>query len=118
MKWCTQKYVTLPESNLDFEKASAVATNVQMAEKECQLLQSPNNVIHDVKGLQNINKPKRKCSDNFFQDHRLLVFSQNASAVKDYKEQSCPARNWECFTCHRKGYTSRYGKSSVFRNSR
>lgn len=55
-----------------------------MAEKECQLLQSPNNVIHDVKGLQNTNKPKRKCRDNFFQDHRLLVFSQNASAVKDY----------------------------------
>lgn len=114
----------LAEIDLTFTKACSISQAYEMADKQVKLLggSSANDQIHSVKWAakkQNLNSKtksttRQECSQsNQPQRSNQSYQKQQAKPSSCYRcgrwhnPVTCPAKDWECFVCKKKGHTSK-----------
>lgn len=101
----------LVESKLTFESACATALNMEMAQMQSKILNpsTSSSVSKVVKASQ--SRRSHKLSSQESQQN-------NCSRCGRFKHSSgnCPAVNWTCFKCNKKGHTSFVCKSKIVKN--
>lgn len=102
----------LGEKELSFQKACEIALAQEIVQAESQELQSN---VNAIQAKQKLKYTKR----NQFSNDKNKGNSNGVNIKPCYRcgrthdVKTCPARNWECFSCKKKGHISKVCKSSV-----
>ena len=124
----------LDNDKLSFEECCRKALNIEMAEKESKAIypSSMNSVNtyssqksqrHQSKYNKNFQnksgnseQQSQQSSSRYHRSYSKGKIGQNnykgqskhkcGRCGREHNEENCPARNWECFACHRRGHTS------------
>lgn len=94
----------LKEKDLKFQSACALALNFEMAESGNSTLQHPSQQSLYVNRLG--YKQARAKKEKQFQQSASEIHKTCHLCGKSHDPMDCPARNWECFSCGKKGHTS------------
>lgn len=107
----------LSEATLTFEKACNTAISFELADRQAKMLGGEGSV--NKIGHKYWQKPKSQSKNMSSGKHekegnsKVPSNSQNEArgncfrCGRQHSHATCPAVNWECFTCRRKGHTSR-----------
>ncbi|XP_072377923.1 uncharacterized protein [Diabrotica undecimpunctata] len=87
------------ESNLTFERALQEAQSMAAVEDESRFLES-DTVLSKLGATNSKNVPKQSSSEQ-------VPVKSCYRGKRNHNPESCPARNWECYNCHKRGHTSR-----------
>lgn len=125
--------VLLNNPSWSFDQYVEKALNMEMVEKEQKSISNLHQNAVFSRSKDENNKGQAK---NFQKQYRKRDWSKNTSQIsqnnnfskstnknkckscgRNHNEENCPAKNWECFKCHKKGHTSvvckEKGQSSV-----
>lgn len=109
----------LDDDKLTFEECCNKALNMEMAEKESKAIQpwSTNSISNQMSRPR--NRSGTRYTSQHESKHRSTGFGRHKSSVSrqkcrfcgrelggNHNEKSCPAKQWECFSCLKKGHTS------------
>ena len=118
----------LDNDKLSFEECCSRALNSEMAERESKAIRPSS--VNNIKGQKSYQSTTNSSYNNQKSRHRsqskgkhldvVNSSSRNRSSYRNedqkcskcyrcghrHREENCPARNWECFSCHKKGHTS------------
>lgn len=100
----------LAEDNLTFERAYEIAQAMELAEgqlKSMDVESRPESSLQTVsENIDKLQLRKREYSGNH--SARETVSGKSCfRCARKHNPEGCPARNWECFSCNKKGHTSR-----------
>ena len=100
----------LLETKLTFESACTIALNIEMAIKHSK------NMVRPSTEVSKISKARNAVNEKNYERSK----SQSSSYAKScsrcgkkglHSSENCPAKNWTCFSCNKKGHTSVVCKS-------
>lgn len=120
----------LSEVNLTFARACSLAQAHEMAEMQSKLLTTTNQVHHiRSRSTQSSNFKQSSVPSSSYtskkgvaqsHSHKNVAVDKEAGSQqksrchrcgKQHNPETCPAKQWECFRCKRKGHTSKVCRS-------
>lgn len=105
----------LTEDGLTFERGFQIATGMELAEGQIKVMGTEqvfvnkvfhNNADNKVK-VSNANRPGNSNKDNNFRHTKNFSNKCKRCNRIHFNNQSCPAINWKCYSCHQKGHTAK-----------
>lgn len=99
----------LSESNLTIDKAVSIATNCELAESQvkafqpdCGLNKVQNHKKSSASSKSSVNKPSNSNSSGGSVSKSRSCFR----CGRNHNPATCPAEEWTCYSCRKKGHTS------------
>ncbi|KAF2888333.1 hypothetical protein ILUMI_17840 [Ignelater luminosus] len=98
----------LTEEDLSWDKAFKIAVSMELAEGQVRAMGPEVDAVNKLgnstfgnssKQLREKQRPRRS---NFSSEGKPFY-----RCTRKHDPESCPAKNWECYHCHKKGHTSR-----------
>ncbi|KAF2890030.1 hypothetical protein ILUMI_16143, partial [Ignelater luminosus] len=98
----------LTEEDLSWDKAFKIAVSMELAEGQVRAMGPEVDAVNKLgnstfgnssKQLREKQRPRRS---NFSSEGKPCY-----RCTRKHDPESCPAKNWECYHCHKKGHTSR-----------
>lgn len=104
----------LLEPNLTFDRACQMALNKEMSDNQSRVMLSA--VANQIRTHSKSKEQKNTITSKF---NQVSPWSQSNSKNQSrcgrcgrfHNQNVCPAREWECFSCKRKGHTSKVCRS-------
>ncbi|KAF5274678.1 hypothetical protein FQR65_LT16909 [Abscondita terminalis] len=105
----------LSEVNLTFEIAYKTALSMELAEGQVKSMGVEDNIASVAESVDKLSVKKNyslKKKSKYYESTRGSSWKKCFRCTRRHDPENCPAKDWECFKCKRKGHTSRVCKRS------
>lgn len=96
-----QKALLGHSSDITFEKACEKAISMETAETQSKVVQGSHTAEEQVKKIVKGEKKR-----NMDRSSKFLVWGKCKRCGKKHDSKTCPAADWKCFICYKKGHTN------------
>ncbi|XP_055916618.1 uncharacterized protein K02A2.6-like [Eupeodes corollae] len=93
----------LTDDSRTFDKCCEIALNMEMSEREQRSMHPRGSEVHVIREKNKAVTTQVKTKQN---NMRSNLNNKCSHCGKNHFERDCPAKNWSCFKCNRRGHTA------------